>query len=134
MESSLNIHKGKVLVSLILILTLALTGWLIFYDAKQSRIKEKPMLTKIINKQFNLSTGEHYQLAQFAKNNLDFPYSYRHLETFYIRDESQQAVLVKTIFKSRDTYNTERFNCFKAIYSYYGKNILPPKPCVVSYG
>lgn len=87
----------------------------------------------VISKQFDSPAGEHLQLKDYAKNSLKYPTSYTHLDTTYIRNNDEQEILVKTMYTGQDDYKTERVYCAKAIYSFHGQVIMPPKLCWDNY-
>lgn len=94
----------------------------------ESKFKIKGFST-MLTSQFNGPTGEHKILKKYAKQYLEYPASYKHIETIYIRNDRHHEVFVRTLFSGQDSYKTERIFCIKAIYSFDGKELKPPVPC-----
>lgn len=101
-----------------------------FYEnkkvTKQKVFKKKHTIIQSIAQQFDPISKEHLQLRKAATDLLDFPISYKHIETIYFRNEQKQEIMIKMRFTGRDTYNTERRSCLRATYSYHGKEMIAP--------
>lgn len=119
-------------LSLLFIAFLIIIYWIIYSYETAIRYEykfRKRSFAAIISKQFDGIAGEHQQLKEYAKNSLQFPYSYKHIDTIYMRNNEDQELLVKTLYTGEDTFKTERVFCAKAIYTFYGDEIMAPEPC-----
>lgn len=117
-----------------LIIFLSLIWTVIFFDEKKKfeRLKilqNKDLVILSIAQQFDPISKEHLKLRQTAKESLDFPISYKHVETIYFKNEPKKEIMIKMRFTGRDIYNTERQFCLRATYSYLGESINSPSPC-----
>jgi len=114
------------------VIFLSVITYLIYiYETRSHReFNSKPKgFSTIVMNQFNGPTGEHQKLKKYAKNSLEYPASYKHIETIYIRNDSHQEVFVRTMFSGQDSYKTERIFCIKATYSFDSDEIKPPTSC-----
>jgi len=120
------------LAPLAFILFLSVIAYIIYVYETKSRseylLKMKGFSTAL-RQQFDGTAGEHQQLKKIAKNSLEFPQSYKHIETIYVKNDISQEILVRTLFSGQDTYKSEIVHCLKAQYSYSGEVIKPPVPC-----
>lgn len=127
-----QIKISNIFCSTIFIIFLILTACILYLyemDMKNEYKHRRKSFATVISKQFDGPAGEHLQLKDYAENSLQYPSSYTHLDTIYIRNNADQEILVKTIYTGQDDYKTERVYCAKAIYSFRGQVIMPPKPC-----
>lgn len=92
-------------------------------------LKKKDLTIPNITHQFDPISKEHLALRKVAADSLDFPVSYKHVETIYFRNEQRNEVMIKMRFTGRDTYNTERQACLRATYTYYGDEMVAPEFC-----
>ncbi len=102
-----------------------------FYEMeiKNGYKHRRTAFSTVISKQFDGPAGEHLQLKEYAQSSLMFPYSYKHIDTIYIRNNEDQEIFVKTLYTGQDTYKTERLFCAKAVYSFQGLVISQPESC-----
>lgn len=131
-----QIRISDIFCSTFFIIFLVLTAcisYLYEIEIKNEYKHRRKSFTTVISKQFDGTAGEHFQLKNYAENSLQYPSSYTHLDTIYIRNNADQEILVKTIYTGQDDYKTERVYCAKAIYSFRGQVIMPPKPCWKNY-
>lgn len=96
---------------------------------RQESFKNKVPIISSITQQFDPISKEHLKLRQVATSSLDFPVSYKHVETIYFKNEPKQEIMIQMRFTGRDIYNTERRSCLRATYTYYGDEVVTPEFC-----
>lgn len=96
---------------------------------RQEKFRKKDPVIYSITQQFDPISKEHLKLRQAATELLDFPISYKHIETIYFRNEPKKEIMIKMRFTGRDIYNTERRSCLRATYSYHGEETSAPSLC-----
>lgn len=127
-----QIKISHIFCSTIFIIFLVLTACTLYLyeiEIKNEYKHRRKSFATVISRQFDGPAGEHLQLKNYAADSLKYPNSYNHLDTTYIRNNADQEILVKTIYTGQDDFKTEQVFCLKAIYSFHGQIIMPPKPC-----
>lgn len=113
-------------------IVLFITAYILYYCENKYRneyyVKEKGFST-IAAPQFDGPAGENQQLKEYAQSILDFPKSYKHIETIYIHNQNHQDFFVHSIFSGRTTHKTEEILCLKAAYSSIDQSIKNPTTC-----
>lgn len=106
---------------------------LFFYEnskpSRQEKLKQKSPMISSIARQFDPVSREHLQLSKVAAQSLDYPSSYKHLETIYFNNEKKRELIIKMRFSGLDMYYTENRSCLRATYSYYGEEVIAPEFC-----
>lgn len=133
MENNQSIFKYSSYIIFFIIFLSLVWSVLYFYESSkpssQETFEKKHPVMSAIAHQFDPISREHFKLRKIATQSLDFPSSYKHLETIYFRNEKKKEIIIKTRFRGLDMYYIDNRACLRATYSYYGEEIMAPEFC-----